>query len=408
MKTLRILLPLAWRNIWRNRRRTLITLAVVAVGTASVVLFAALIAAWADSTRTRTLTLLTGSGQIHAPGFLDDPSLARLMPPPGPALKAVLEDPAIAAWVPRLPVEAVLQSEYRTMPASVIGVDPEGERRISSLPGAVTEGHYLAPGEDDGLVLGITLARRLKTRIGKRVVLMALGADGSPAERGFRVVGLYDSDSETESRFAFASLPALQQMLGVGDRIGEIAFLTSDEAQLPRLLAQLRAAAPDQDIRSWKQLSIMAAAMESAMRVATLIWLWVMFIMMGFGIVNTQLMAVFERVREFGLLQALGMRPRQVLALVSLEAFILVGIGVLGGAIIAVLLIRAFTGGIDISFLGEGAALAGAGNVLHPKLNPVQIVTLPLVLWLLGVLVALWPARKAARSSPVEAMRHET
>ncbi len=408
MKTLRILMPLAWRNIWRNRRRTLITLAVVAVGTASVVLFAALINAWADSSRSRTLNLLTGSGQIHAPGFLDDPGIGRLMPPPTPALIDALNDPAIAVWAPRLPIEAVLQSEYRTMPASVIGVDPARESRLSILPGSVTEGHYLQAGEDDGIVLGITLANRLKTRIGKRVILMALAADGTPAEKGFVVVGLYDSDTATESRYAFVHLDAMQQMLGVGQKIGEIAFLVPDEARLSGVLGKLRASAPGLDIRSWTQLSIMAAAMQSSMHVATLIWLWVMFIMMGFGIVNTQLMAVFERVREFGLLQALGMRPRQVMVLVSLEALILVGIGVIGGALLAVALIRAFSGGIDIAFLGEGAAMAGAGNVLYPKLDPVQIFALPAVLWILGVLVALWPARKAARSSPVEAMRHDS
>jgi len=137
-----------------------------------------------------------------------------------------------------------------------------------------------------------------------------------------------------------------------------------------------------------------------------LVWLWVMFIMMAFGIVNTQLMAVFERIREFGLMQALGMRPRMIVAIVTLESIALVGLGTIIGMIAAVAAIRALADGIDISFFGKGAAMFGAGQMLYPQLDFPQLLEMSLVIWVLGVAVTLWPARRAAKSSPVEAMTH--
>jgi len=126
---------------------------------------------------------------------------------------------------------------------------------------------------------------------------------------------------------------------------------------------------------------------------------------MAIGIVNTQLMAVFERTREFGLLQALGMRPRLVLFDVALESGLLIGIGVLFGIVLAVISVHAFHSGIDLGFLGRGAELVGAGRILYPRVNVGDFVMYSAIIWGLGVIATLWPARRASRISPVEAMR---
>ncbi len=408
MSALTLIGPIAWRNLWRNPRRTTITLVVVAVGLWSILSFAALLDAWAQSSRDASLDLLTGSGQIHAQGFLDNPSVELRMPSPDARLKAALDTPGVAAWVQRVRVPAVVQSEYRTLPITIVGVVPQDERNISTIPTQIADGRYLNDASDPGIVLGRHLADRLKTRVGKRVILLAQAANGSLTEQAYNVVGLFAGNTMAEDQFAFSGVATTQKMLGIGDAISEISFSVPDDAKLDAVIAAIARAAPDLDVRPWTTLAPLAAAMDGFMRAFVYIWLLIMFVLMAIGIVNTQLMAVFERVREFGLLQALGMRPRSIVLLVSLESTLLIGVGVAIGMAASALTIFVFRGGIDLSFLAAGAEFFGAGHVLYPALAPTQFAELSVIVWVMGIAVALWPARRASKASPVEAMSHLT
>jgi len=398
--------PLAWRNLWRNPRRTLITLIVVSAGLWSVLFFNAFLNAWMQSSKDATLKLLIGSGQIHAAGYMDDPNIKAIMPPPAGALKAALNAPEVSAWATRLALPGVIQSEYKTLPVNIVGVDPAAERRISSIPGKLVEGRYVSSVDDDGIVLGLHMVKRLKTGLGRRVILMSQNASGALSEQSFTIVGLFDADQQTEDFYAFTGRAADQKFLGLGGQISEIAFAVPQDQDLPGVMARLRTAAPALDVRSWRKLSAYLAASDSFMQGFIYIWLAVVFSLMAIGIVNTQLMAVFERTREFGLLRALGMKPRGVLMMVSLESVFLIGCGCLVGMALAALTIWGLHGGIDLSAFSKGLELAQGGQVLYPKLAPGSFVLFPLLIWGLGVLIALWPARRAAKSSPVEAMRH--
>ena len=149
---LRILVPLSWRNLWRNPRRTGITLIVVAIGLWSILFFNSFMVAWMSSSKDAALGLLIGSGQIHAQGYMDDPSIDALMDPPTPALLDELNAPAVAGWAPRVVVPGVVQSEYKTLPVNVTGVDPAAEFKVSSIPGKVVEGRYLEGPDDEGVL----------------------------------------------------------------------------------------------------------------------------------------------------------------------------------------------------------------------------------------------------------------
>jgi ABC-type lipoprotein release transport system permease subunit len=404
--TLSLLVPLAWRNLWRNPRRTFITLVVVAVGLYSILVFAAMLEAWAQSSRDTQLDLVTGSGQIHATGYLDDPTVSNRMPDPGPNLVAALGNPSITAWVKRVRVPAVIESEYKSLPLTLMGVAPRREAAISSIPHQIAEGTYLAGPDTTGIVLGQHLADRLKTRVGRRIIIMAQAADGSLAQRSFDVVGIFAGNSIVEDQFAFAGLSTVQTMLGLGTDISEISFKVLPSADLQAVVEALSAAAPGLDVKPWRTLSPLAAAVDDMMEAFVYVWLWIMFVFMAIGIANTQLMAVFERVREFGLLQALGMKPRLILILVSLEAVILVGVGCLVGMAASAATIVAISGGVDLGSLARGAEMFGASRVLYPSVTPGQFVEFSLIVWLLGIVVAFWPAHRAASASPVEAMSH--
>lgn len=404
--TLRIFAPLAWRNLWRNARRTVITLIVVSVGLWSVLIFNAFLNAWSEAGKMATLDVLMGEAQIHAPGYMDDPNIEKLMPPPGDALKAALSDPAISHWTTRIEVPGVVQSEYKTLPVAILGVDPAIEKQMSSLPKTLAEGRYLNGTTDEGLVIGKSLADRLKTGLGRRVILMSQNTTGAMSEQSFDIVGIFDTDKGTEDLFVFTGLQASQSFLGLSDEIAEVVVRVPDDLSLEGVVAALNKAAPDLDIRDWRKLNLMLASTDTFMKSFIYVWLAVVFVIMAIGIVNTQLMAVFERTHEIGLLRALGMKPRQVLWMITLESAFMVGLGVLLGLALGIISIFATSDGIDLSAFAEGLEMVQSSNILYPDYDLGGFAIFSVLIWGLGVSVALWPARRAARLSPVEAMRY--
>jgi len=265
-------------------------------------------------------------------------------------------------------------------------------------------GRYLSGDDDAAVVIGQDLADKLKTRLGKRVIIMAQAADGHLAETGAVIVGVFGNTKPVQDEFVFTGLGALQSQLGLGGQISEISFDTEPPATPETAAAALKRTAPTLDVQTWMTLSPLAYTMETFSQTYVAIWLMVMFLLMAIGIVNTQLMAVFERTREFGLLQALGMRPGWIVAQVMLESAMLIGVGVVAGVALMIATLLPFGRGLDLGFLAAGAEMAGGTSVLHPRLDAADAVTFSLIVWVLGVATTLWPARTAAKASPVAAM----
>lgn len=404
----RSLAPLAWRNVWRNPRRTVITLIVVSVGLWSILFFNSLLHGWIQSSKDAALKLLMGEGQIHAVGYMDDPNIESLMQPPSGELLDALNSDTVEDWAMRIIVPGVVQSEYKTLPVNFMGVDPEAERRVSTIPGDVVQGRYLNGVDDDGIVLGKHMVERLKTDLGRRVIVMSQNTDGSMSEWSFDVIGIFDSDQGVEDFNIFTGLKASQEFLMLEDEIAQVVVTLPDEAELNPSIQVLKDAAPELDVRTWKELNLFLAMTDDFMGIFIFVWLAIVFSMMAIGIVNTQLMAVFERTQEFGLLRALGMKPRRVLLMVTIESAILVGAGALVGILLAVLSIWGLQGGIDLTAYARAMEMVQAGSIIYLDYHPDGMVTYSLIIWILGILIALWPARRASKCSPQEAMRRDT
>ncbi|HKI73636.1 MAG TPA: ABC transporter permease [Pseudomonadales bacterium] len=403
---LRLLFPFAWRNLWRNRRRTLITLLVVSIGVWSILTFNSVIRAWADGSLASSLKNMTAEAQIHARGYLDQPDIAHSFAKPSGNLEKVLDGPLVAHWAPRIRVPAIVQSEYETLPVTLAGIDPGREVGVSFIGEAMAEGRNLDDASDAGVLLGRHLATRLKTEVGKRIVIMANDANGRLVERGARVEGIFAASSEMEDQFVFTGLLPARKLLHVQQQLSEIAVMTPQDIPLAKALAAMQNTAPGLDIEGWATLQPMTRGIHDLTNGFIYIWLWVMFVLIAIGVVNTQLMAVFERTREFGLLQALGFRPSWIVLEVMLEAVQIIGLGVLVGAIGALMTVTALSGGISLSGLGlsAGADFLGVTRVLYPRLDVSEFFVTVVVIWGLGVLTVLWPARRAAGFDAIEAM----
>jgi ABC-type lipoprotein release transport system permease subunit len=403
MGRLDLLTSLAWRNLWRNPRRTALTFVAIGVGVWSMIVLAAIMEAWGASAFDAAMKMLTGHGQIHAAGYLDDPTVDHRFPPPEGELKRVLESAPARAWAMRVRVPAIVQTARETAPVTLVGIDPQSERGLSFIPEAVHEGEYLEGNSGSDVLLGRKLAQRLRTGIGKRVVILSQAASGEIAERGFRVVGLFETEQERDEKgFVFVPRTTAQTMLGIGDDVSEISFLLDDVTQLPAFLERARDAAPGLDAVSWSTLEPFTQAILDISNGTVELWTVIMFVLVAFGLVNTLLMAVFERMREFGLVQALGLQPHLLLVQVLIESAFLIGLGVAAGVVGGIATLVAFRNGLDLSAVAQGGALFGIGRRLYPHVNGQLTVLIALFVWLMGIVTSLYPAWRAAREVPVE------
>ena len=397
---------LAWRNLWRNYRRTLIMLGAITVGTWAMIFMTALMRGMVDDMIKEGIRNLPGHVQIHHPEYRDDPSIVNSLAAPSEALLKALNQPEVVAWTTRVRVPAVISSERESRGVILLGIDPQAEQPISEMQTKIVTGRFLTDSNDKGLIIGASLAKRLETKIGKRVVVMSQDPDNDIADRGFRIVGLYKSAIEaTEESAIYAARDTVQKMLKMNDQVSQIVILGADYRDVSALTKTIDSASPsDQEVLPWKQVDTYLGTMLDVMDGFVFIWIVVIFLALSFGLANTLIMAVFERVREIGLMQALGMRPSSILYQFLLEAFFLLAIGLAIGNIAAIASIKPLESGIDLSIVAEGMAMMGAGSMLYPALYTSDIVLANVIVIILGLLTSLLPAWRASRYDPVEAI----
>ncbi|RRJ82794.1 ABC transporter permease [Aestuariirhabdus litorea] len=401
-----LLLTLAWRNLWRNYRRTLIMLVAIVLGVWAMIFMTALLRGMVAQMLESGIETLVDHVQVQDRQFSDDPSIEhRIEAPAGPLLER-LGQADVRAWTTRVRVPAVVSSERESRGVTLVGVDPMAEAKLSFAAGSMIEGRWLERPDESGVVMGEELARQLQTRLGKRVVVMSQNPDNEIADRGVRVVGIYRATLQgVEQRYLFMGRETAQHLLGIEGSVSEIALQLQDPAGAEAVRDQLQALLPPAQLaRSWQALDPYLATMLGVMDGFVLIWMLVVFLALSFGLVNTLVMALFERTRELGLMMALGLRPHRVLLQVLLEAILLLVLGLLLGNLLALASIRPLEAGIDISAVARGMEMMGAGSMLYPRLQLNDLVTANLVVVVLGVLASLLPAWRASRLRPLKAL----
>jgi len=337
-----VLLTLSWRNLWRNHRRTGIMLGAIAVGVWAMIFMTALMRGMVDDMLSQGIRNLPGHIQIQHPDFLDDPSVANSIAVPGAEFEALLQRLESKRWTTRIRVPAVIASERETRGINLIGIEPAAEDDVSGLPALLSEGRFFESPLDGGVIIGAKLAERLETRLGKRVVVMSQDPDNNIRERGFRIVGIYRARLPGLEEFnVYAARDTLQRLLRIEGRVSQIIVVGEDYREIEPLYRQLRQQAPpDLQVRAWYEIDTYLAAMFNMMDGFVLVWVIIIFLALSFGLVNTLVMAIFERVREIGLIQALGMRPALILYQILMEStlLLLIGLGLGNGLALATII----------------------------------------------------------------------
>jgi len=399
-------LVLSWRNLWRNHRRTMIMLAAISVGVWAMIFMTALMRGMVDDMLKQGIQNLPGHIQIHHPLYRDDPSVVNSIDMPSGDLLNALNNDNTKHWTTRIKVPAIIASERDNRGINLLGIEPEAEALITNIDEQVIEGRFLQDNQDKGLVLGAKLVERLETRLGKRVVVMSQDPDNNIAERGFRVVGIYKAKMPGVEEFnVYAARGTLQDLLKINNQISEIAIVDEDFRDIENLYQNIKQSTPETlEIKAWYEIDNYLKYMLDMMDGFVLVWVIIIFLALSFGLVNTLVMAVFERIREIGLIQALGMRPSMIVYQIMLESLLLLLIGLSIGNLLAFVSVKPLESGLDISIVAEGMAMMGASSMLYPTLTLHDMLLANSVVIILGILTSILPAWRASQLDPIRAI----
>ena len=406
INSIKIVTILAHRNLWRNHRRTIIMVAAVSIGVWAMIFMTALMRGMVNDMVRDGIRSLPGQIQVHNPDFRDDPSVNNLLAPTDAEIYGAFSTTEIESWASRVKVPAVISSERESRGVTLFGVDPGQEKSINAIGNDIVEGRGLESIDDSGVVIGRKLAEKLETKVGKRIVLMSQDPQNEIADRGYRVVGLFKAQlSSYEETLVFAGKSTVQKMLRIHDHVSEVAVTGDDYRNVDTLYKEVEALfGENAEVLPWQELDSYLRSMLKVMDGFVLVWMIVIFLALSFGLVNTLVMAVFERVREIGLMLALGMRPSSILGQIIVESIMLLVLGLVIGNTLAFASIAPLRDGIDISMVAEGMEMFGAASILYPELELKDVVTANIVVLTLGFLASLSPAWRASRYDPIEAI----
>jgi len=397
---------MAWRNAWRNPRRTAVVVTAVAVGIAGVVLTMAVNYGMVVQMMETAISTELGHLQIHAAGFDQNPELAVRLEDGGDAgAEALAGLGGVAAWARRVRAEGLITSPRSSAGVRVVGIEPEREAEVSIIARSVREGRYL-DGVPRRVLVGEKLARRLEVDVGDKVVLSVQDLAGDLGAEALRVAGIFKTPmGELDGGTVFVRIDEGQALFGLGRAVSEIVVVADDRARVPALREALAARLPGAEVRSWKELRPVLVYLVKLFDQMAL-WLYVAaFVAMAFGIANVLLMAVYERIREIGIMMAVGMKGRRLVVMIVAESLLVTLLGLALGFAGAVAGVWALQDGIDLSFFAEGLSAFGVGTRLVPVLRWADF-TVPMAVALVTALVAsAWPALHAVRFRPAEAVR---
>ena len=403
-----LILKMAWRNIGRNRRRTVVTVGAMAFGLYAMVIWFGMLQGLLGDMEETVVEVELGDLQIHAPTYLDDPSLYTAIDDVD-ALLARLEATGFRASA-RLAGAGLAAAHDSAAGASLRGIDVAADARVSVIATRLAAGAWLDDGDPAGVVVGRRLARALDLAVGDELVVLSQAVDGSIANDLYTVRGILESVSDGVDRSAvFLTAAAFRELFVMPAGAHQVVVRKPDDVELAAALETAQGLAPGLDTQSWRSLMpTLATYLDSARQMMSIISA-IIYIVVAILILNAMLMAVFERIREFGVLKALGIEPRQVLSLIFVESALQTGLALAIGLALSIPTLWYLVAfGIDTGALG-GVSVLGAtfSTVWQAAVSPFTFVNPSLTLILLVLLAVTYPALRAARISPVEAMRHQ-
>lgn len=402
---------LAWRNIQRNRRRTIITASAIVVGVTMMIIVNGMITGMLDRTIANSVELETGHIKVYPEGYYEK---SDLMPTNMHLTYSEIEGlidgvEGITVKSPRIRAGGMLQTKEESTRVIINGINPGDDLKVRDLKKRIIEGEYLTDGDEPSIMIGEPLSERFKIRLHDKVLLSSIASDGAPVSVMCTVKAVFSTKfSSYDSTMVFLSLQNAQTLLNIGEDVTEIVIMVDNPEHIEDVTAllqqNLRENNYSYDVLHWEELSPELAQFAEMEKSMSFLFLSIVIVVAAIGILNTMLMAVYERVKEVGVMAAFGYKGRDILLLFVAEGLIIGVIGAVIGCILGM--------GINYYLSIAGIDFAGAEVVEFMETRVYTRLTLSDVVYPfffavgIALLAALYPAYRASRLEPVEALRH--
>lgn len=392
-----MLFRIAWKNIWRNRTRSLVLIAAVVLGLWGGLAMVSFSLGMMDQRARDQIETLISHAQIHHPEFREERKVEFVIPEGEQVLSEIQQNDDIVGATGRSLAMGMLASPRKSIGVMATGVMPESEAIVTKLDGKIVEGKYFPEKARNPILISKRAAKLLNIKLRSKVTLTSQNAEGEMVASAFRVSGLFETiDAKYDEANAFVRVKDLQKMLGQKGEIHEIAILLNSKEEVLPIQAELAEAYPEIKVENWKEVSPEMSMMADSMD--QVIWIFVGIVVIGlfFGIINTMLMAVLERKEETGMLMAIGMKRAQVFKMILWESTLLSLVGVPLGILLTQITVGIMGNvGLDMSAFSEGLAQMGMSTKVYPMMEPRYYVIVAIQVFLVAILGSIYPAFKA-------------
>ncbi|MGM0531687.1 MAG: ABC transporter permease [Bacteroidota bacterium] len=430
-----MIFSIAWKNVWRNRMRSLIVMIAVTIGMIGGIFSSAVFKGMSDQRVNEAIKYETSHIQIHHPKFMENQELKYTLDNSGEMADQIEAMPEVQSMSSRMEIPVMIKSTATGTGVQLMGIDPEKEREVTAIFDAVYDstdlieqygfedperisrflkdscGSYFGKqSRSNQIVIGEELAEKLKVDVKSKVVVNLQTTDGNLTGGVFRVAGIYRiTNSAFENTVAFVEKDALAELTGLNQSSAhELAIRLNDDNELITFMNKLEAQYPDLSVMSWKDIQPELGMITEWLDVMLYFVMVIILLALGFGIVNTMLMVVMERVKELGMLMAIGMNRIRVFTMIMLETIFLSLTGGVVGMVLAAFLINYFgETGINLKAFTQGLEAMGYNPMLYPEIGTAFYFSITVLIILTAIVASVYPAIKALKMNPAEALRIE-
>ena len=401
-----LLLKLAFLNIGRNPRRSIITVLAVGVGLAALIFLWGFSDGTNEQMRENVIRLLTGHVQIHAPEYKNSLAPELIITEREPLIQKLSTLPHFVALSERVKCEALIGTSEKSRGVILTGIDPTRETKVTELQKYIQQGEFLANDGARDILIGDRLAEKVELKVGDKAVVMTQAMDGTLSGFSYRVKGIFHTGSQTlDEVSAFISLGSAQELLALENETHEIVIRLDKRKSIPSFLNALKVAPENYEVFRWDEIvpEVEQWAKWSEAIIRTI--LIAVMIVIGVSIMNTVLMSVFERTRELGVMLAIGTSPGRIIRLILLETFILELFGIALGLVLGYAVTSYFAQvGIAFPELERAFSRSYMSTVTYTRVEIVHVIQSIITLFALTSFIGLYPAWKAGRMEPIKAI----